>query len=263
MAERGETVGVVAARLGLTVRTLHHWDALGLASPSARTPGGYRSYDDADIARLRRVALLRDLGVPLDRIRTLLDGDAAARREELTARRRDLDERIRHLREVASAVDRLLEADASGPLLTADQVVEVFGVEWDPGWSAEARERWGDSAQWAEYAEHAAQRTPDDWRMLVGEMDGVFAAFAQAQHDGIDPESEQGIALAERHRAAMGAFFHCTVPMQVVLSRAFTDDPEYAAFFDRRSAGLGGWIRRAVEASARSQGVDPATAVWE
>ena len=69
MSDDGLPVGETAARLGLTVRTLHHWDEIGLASPAARTRAGYRLYTDADLERLRRIVVYRELGLDLDAIR--------------------------------------------------------------------------------------------------------------------------------------------------------------------------------------------------
>ena len=67
------TVGAVAALTGVSVRTLHHYDHIGLVVPSVRTPAGYRGYTDADIERLHLVLVYRSVGMPLDEIRTLLD----------------------------------------------------------------------------------------------------------------------------------------------------------------------------------------------
>ena len=67
------TVGAVATLTGVSVRTLHHYDHIGLVVPSVRTPAGYRGYTDADIERLHLVLVYRSVGLPLDEIRTLLD----------------------------------------------------------------------------------------------------------------------------------------------------------------------------------------------
>ncbi len=72
----GLTVGQTSARLGVTVRALHHWDEIGLARPSLRTAAGYRLYTAGDLERLHRVVVYRELGLSLDRIRAVID-DAA------------------------------------------------------------------------------------------------------------------------------------------------------------------------------------------
>jgi MerR family transcriptional regulator, thiopeptide resistance regulator len=68
-------IGELARETGLTVRTLHHYDQLGLLSPLSRTEGGHRSYTSSDVRRLHRIVALRGLGIPLEHIGTLLDGD--------------------------------------------------------------------------------------------------------------------------------------------------------------------------------------------
>lgn len=66
-------VGVVAERLGLSIRTLHHWDEAGLVSPTARSAGGFRLYTDQDVDRLRTVRRMKPLGFSLDEMKQLLD----------------------------------------------------------------------------------------------------------------------------------------------------------------------------------------------
>ena len=71
------TVGAVATLTGVSVRTLHHYDHIGLVVPSVRTAAGYRGYTDADIERLHLVLVYRSVGMPLDEIRALLDDPGA------------------------------------------------------------------------------------------------------------------------------------------------------------------------------------------
>lgn len=261
--EGGVTVGRAAAEIGVSVRTLHHWDEIGVAQPSGRNQSGYRSYLPVDIARLRRVVLLRDLGVPLARIPTLLTAPAAERRAELMARRRELGDTINRLEAVARSVDRLLEADEVGVLVPEDEREAVFGDDWNPTMAETARARWGDSAQWAEYAERSATRTADDWRALVGPMRDLVDELAEAKRAGVVAGSETANTLAERHRAALSEYFHCTPSMHVITGRLALTEPGMADTYDRTEPGLAAWLSEVIDANARSRGVDPETAVWE
>ncbi|PWD50676.1 MerR family transcriptional regulator [Serinibacter arcticus] len=257
------TVGVVARALGVSIRTLHHWDALGAVTPSTRSSGGYRAYLPADVACARRVLLLRDLGVPLAEIPGLLAATAAERRAELVRRRGELSERIARLQQVAADVEAVLAADERGVLLPAAEAAEVFGPGWDPGWSAAARERWGDTAQWAEYAERSAGRSAQDWSDVVHETREVLREMAQACGTGVGPGQKEAIALAERHRAAMGAHFHVTPSMHVVMGRLYASEPGFTAELEDLQEGLTSWLRDAIDAAARARGVDPEAARWE
>jgi len=259
----GVTVGEAARLVGATVRTLHHWDATGVVTPSARTAGGYRLYTPADVARLRRALLYRDLGVPLARVAVLLDAPTTQVRDELVRRRADVDARLARLRETAATVDRLLAATDSGLLLDPDEQAEVLGPGWDPAWVAQARARWGESVQWTQYAERAARMSADDWRHVAADAHTLTQDLAAARRAGVAPGSAEADALAERHREAMGLYFHCTPAMHVLLARMLADEPGYAQHLDAVEPGLATWLRDVVEAAARARGVDPDTATWE
>lgn len=258
-----QSVGAVARLLGVSVRTLHHWHHCGVAIPSSRTSSGYRTYSESDVARLRRVVLFRDLGVPLQRIPELLDADSAERRQELELRRAELAARIRHLQEVDEAVERLLRAEEQGILVPAAEQADLFGEQWDPGWSVQAREKWGNSAQWAEYAERSATRTESDWREVSASMQEATDAAAEAVRNGVQPGSERAHAIAEQHRQIMSEYFHCTHSMHVLIACGYVSEPGLRAYYEQAERGLSVWLKQAIDANARTQGVDPERAVWE
>lgn len=263
MGGRAMTVGAVASCVGVTVRTLHHWDEIGLAGPSERTAAGYRIYTAADIARIHRVLVYRELGVSLEEIAQLLEADAETATESLLQQRDRLRERIRKLERMAEALDRMAEARQEGVLLSADKQVAIFGDDWQPSWAGQARERWGDTRQWAQFAERAAERTAEDWRLVTEEVRALNTDLVEALRAGIEPGSREANALAERHRASMGVYFDCTHSMQVILGQTNVDDPGFRAHYDGLAPGLAVWLRDVISANARAHGVDPGTAVWE
>ncbi|WP_153032931.1 MerR family transcriptional regulator [Amycolatopsis sp. YIM 10] len=258
----GLTVGRAASLVGVSVKTLHHWDGIGLVRPSGRTFAGYRVYSDEDIARIHRVLVYRELGFPLAEIGRILDDPDADAQEHLRRQREELVERISRLREMVTAVDRMMMASRSGMRLTAEEQVEIFGDHWEPSWVEEAEERWGESAQWAQYAERAAARTPQDWKEIAAAADALHADLGAAKRAGVVPGSEAANALAERHRAQQSKYFDCTLSMHVCLGRTFADDPGFAAFYDEFAPGLAVWLRDVIFANAEANGVDPETAEW-
>lgn len=99
------TVGQAAGRLGVTVRSLHHWDEIGLAGPSSRSTAGYRgSYAENDLDRLRRIVLYRELGLELESIRSILDDPSADIVTTLRAQQTQLAERIQRLNESSAMI---------------------------------------------------------------------------------------------------------------------------------------------------------------
>src|ERR687886_1734943 len=95
MTETRMRIGDVAAATGVTVRTLRHYDELGLLVPSERTEAGYRLYDDADLQRLYRILALRRMGFGLDAIAAVLDGDKGDPRPAVRRHLAHVEERLR------------------------------------------------------------------------------------------------------------------------------------------------------------------------
>lgn len=255
-------VGAVAGLLGVSVRTLHHWHQVGVAVPSGRSGAGYRLYSEADVARLRRVLLFRDLGVPLQSIPALLGARAAVRRQEMEGRRAELAVKIRHLQELDREVERLLAADEQGILLPEAEEEDAFGEGWDSSWTSAARERWADSPQWAEYTERSAARTAEDWRVVASAMQSVTERLAEAKRDAVLPGSKRANALAEKHREVMSEYFHCTHSMHVLIARRYVAEPGFLQYYESLEPGLAVWLKQAIDANARAAGVDPETATW-
>ncbi|WZH37854.1 MAG: MerR family transcriptional regulator [Microbacterium enclense] len=263
MGERGMPVGETAARLGLTVRTLHHWDEIGLARPAGRSAAGYRLYTDDDLERLRRVVVYRELGLDLDAIRAVLDepgGDVAA---QLRVQRAQLAHRIDQLQELDEDLERMIEAQERGILLSDDDQRATFGPGWDTRWPGEARDAYGASPQWQQYAERSASRSADDWAAVMQSVSALDAELGAAVDAGTAPGDLAADSLVERHREVFSQYFPLTRQMQVHLGRMYAADPRFAAHYDAIRPGLAVWLRDAIEASARAHGIDPDTARWE
>ncbi|MFE1548915.1 MerR family transcriptional regulator [Streptomyces sp. NPDC058718] len=259
----GLTVGQVSARLGVTVRALHHWDEIGLAPPSLRTAAGYRLYTADDLERLHRIVVYREIGLGLDKIRVVLDDSTADVPGALRAQRTQVAERIARLQQLGAGLDRMIEAHERGLLLTVEQQAAIFGPQWDPEGPAQARQRYGDTTQWRQYAEHAASRGPEEWQAVADAMAGLDRALGEAMDAGVAPGSPEANRLVERHREVFASYFPLTRQMQVCLGRMYEADPGFAAHYDGIRAGLAAWFRRLVDADARAHGIDPDTATWQ
>ena len=266
------TVGRVADLVGVSVRTLHHWDAIGLVRPSGRSWSGYRLYDADDVARIHRVLVYRELGLALAQIGEILDDPSVDPREHLQRQRTLLEERIRRLERTARAVDEMIERtdmtdttgqDRHAAPLSPEEQARIFGTDWDPAYQDEARERWGGTDAWAQSAARTRQWDAGQWQEVKDEVEALEAALAEALGRGVVPGSEEANALAERHRDTIDRHYDCTRSMQVVLARMYTEDPRFAAHYDERAEGLAAFVRQVIEENARTHGVDPETATWE
>jgi DNA-binding transcriptional MerR regulator len=264
--DRTLTVGRVADLVGISVRTLHHWDQIGLVVPGERTWSDYRLYSSQDVARIHRVLVYPELGLSLMEIGRILDDPQVDPREHLIRQRHLIAERIHRLERTARAVDEMIERTTMNDTditLSPEEQVRIFGKDWDPAWRDEARERWGDTPQGAESMRRTRDFTPEDWQRVKDETDSVNTALAEAQAAGVQPGSPEANALAERHRASIAQHYDCTHSMQVLLGRLYTQDERFTATYDAVAPGLAAWLSTVIDENARAHGVDPATATWE
>src|SRR5450759_5132315 len=140
------TVGQVAGQLGITVRTLHHYEQIGLLVPSERTAAGYRLYTNEDITRLQHVVVYRRLGFALGEIAVLLEEQAAADSDavvgHLRRQREAVMSRLDEMGNLVMAIDLALEKEMSGDKLTKQEQKELFGDGFSDEYAEEAEPRW-------------------------------------------------------------------------------------------------------------------------
>ncbi|MEU6870679.1 MerR family transcriptional regulator [Streptomyces sp. NPDC088190] len=245
-------VGQVAGFAGVTVRTLHHYDGIGLLSPSGRSRAGHRRYDDGDLDRLQQILFYRELGFPLDEIAVLLDDPRADPREHLRRRHQLLSDRIAELRRMAEAVETAMEARRMGINLTPEEKFEVFGGKDPEEHAEEAEARWGGTAEYAESQRRAARYTKDDWKRMQAEVAEWGAAYDALMADGEPATGERAMDLAEAHRLHIGTWFYeCTAEMHRGLGEMYVSDERFRAFYDSMRPGLAEHLRDAMEANAR------------
>ncbi|MCM2577659.1 MerR family transcriptional regulator [Streptomyces meridianus] len=245
------SVGQVAGFAGVTVRALHHYDEIGLLTPSARSRAGHRRYDAADLDRLQRILFYRDLGFPLDEVAVLVDDPQADPQEHLRRRLALLAGRIEQLQKMAAAVEHAMEAQKMGIALTPEEKFEVFGDHDPDRYDEEARRRWGGTDPYRESQRRAAARTKEDWLRIKAEADENVRGFVALMEAGAAPDCEEAMDLAEEHRQQICRnFYDCDHEMHTGLAEMYVSDHRFTAVYDEARPGLAAYLREAVLANA-------------
>lgn len=246
------TVGELARRSGVSVRTLHHYDEIGLVLPSARNSAGYRVYGQRDLERLQRVLAYRELGFPLEQIGPLLDDPDLDTVTHLRRQHEIAAGQATRLREVLAALERTMEAHRMGIRLTPEELFEVFGDDDPTQHAAEAEQRWGDTDAYQQSRERTSRYGKADWERIRSDGERDLAAYAAAYAAGLPADSEQAMDAAEAHRRSIDrAFYDCSREMHVGLGEMYVSDPRFAATYDRVAPGLAAYVRDAIAANAR------------
>ncbi|MFI9403334.1 MerR family transcriptional regulator [Nocardia sp. NPDC052316] len=200
--ERVWKVGELATEAGLTVRTLHHYDRIGLVCPAERTSSGHRLYTVGDVERLYQVLALRQLGLGLDQIADLLAGTVAMT-QVLSAHRDFLAAQLAAIQELHALVAALAATAQSRPDASADHFLELirrtvmvddtfkeYFTEAQVTQLAQRREELG---------EQHIRQAEADWVELIGKVDAAISA-------GMDPASPEAQKLAARWMGLLEGF---------------------------------------------------------
>jgi DNA-binding transcriptional MerR regulator len=250
-AEVSYSVGQVAGFAGITVRTLHHYDDIGLLAPSERNHAGHRRYSDTDLDRLQQILFYRELGFPLEEVAALLDDPDADPREHLRRQHELLTARIEKLQKMAEAVEHAMEARTMGINLTPEEKFEVFG-DYDPDqYQDEVQERWGNTDAYRQSQQRAATYTKEDWQRIQREYDEVNQRFVALMEAGEPADSPAAMDAAEEARLWMSRnHFECGYEMHTCLGEMYVSDERYTRNIDKAKPGLAVYMRDAILANA-------------
>ncbi len=247
----GYTVGRVAELSGVTIRTLHHYDEIGLLSPGGRSASGYRLYEETDLDRLRHILFYRELGFDLKEISTIMDDPNTDLLGHLRRQRGLLVERIERLNAMVDAIDYEMEARTMDIRLTQEERFEVFGEFRPEDYAEEAERRWGETESYKESQRRVSKYNKEDWQRLKAEEEEIRARLAAAFEAGLAPESEEAMAAAEAHRQHIGRWFYeCSYEMHRGLTDMYVSDERFRSNYDTRTPGLAAFIREAAHANA-------------
>jgi len=245
----GYTVGKVADLSGVTIRTLHHYDEVGLLSPGGRSAAGYRIYEDSDLERLQRILFYRELGFTLDEISTILDDPHTDALGHLRRQRKLLAGRIDRLSAMVDAIDYEMEARSMDIPLTPQERLEVFGEFRPEDYAEEAEQRWGEA--YKESQRRVSSYSKEYWQQLKAEEQEIRAHLAAALDAGLAPDSEEAMAAAEAHRQHISRWFYeCTYEIHRGLTEMYVSDERFRSKYDTQTPGLADFIRQAALANA-------------
>jgi MerR family transcriptional regulator, thiopeptide resistance regulator len=243
-------VADVARMSGVSIRALHHYDAIGLLVPTGRTEAGYRLYTDKDLLRLQQIVIGRELGFSLEEIKQSLDDPRFDQRQALVEQRQRLEAKARALDEMLRAVDAALAVVGHDPQGGTMDMKELFGGFDPAAHEAEVEQRWGGPAL-EESKRRVKKYTADDWKQQQAEAGTIYADAAVLMQKGVDPTSPAAVAVAERHRLSIDKWFYpCSHAMHAGLADMYEADERFRASIDKAGDGLTTFLAAAIRANA-------------
>jgi MerR family transcriptional regulator, thiopeptide resistance regulator len=216
-------IGEVARASGLTVRTLHHYDAIGLLVPSERSEAGYRLYSDGDVRRLYRILALRGMGFPLEEIAATLVREGEDPRAAVRRHLERIDGQLRLAGQLRARLTRILDVLDRTDEPSGDQFIDAIEVmtRMERYYTPEQLEQLGKRAE--ALGDAGMQRAQDDWAALIADVEAERAA-------GTDPADARLDPLVERWTELIGQFTGGDPGIKASLQAMYdTEGPERAS----------------------------------
>ena len=239
-----KTVHEVAQLAGVSVRTLRHYDKIGLLRPAARTQAGYRLYGDADLERLQQILLFRELEFPLKDIKRILDSPGFNHERALDQQIELLELKREHLGNLIGLARQLKEEGG------AAMDFKAFDTSKMDEYARRAKESWGDTPEWSDYERRNAGRTAGENQALGDELMALFAPFGRMAREGADPAGEQARSQAKLIQDFISEHYYaCSNEVFAQLGQAYGSGGEFTRNIDAAAgAGAADFAARAVAA---------------
>jgi DNA-binding transcriptional MerR regulator len=228
---------------GVSVRTLHYYDEIGLLRPSAVGDNGYRHYDDEAVLRLQQILFYRELGLGLSDIRAILDRPDFDLLAALQLHRQALQDRARRLADLINTVDSTI-LHLTGELdMSKKQLFAGFSEEDEKRYQQEAREQYGaeevDASykRWNSYTAHKKEQ-------IKAEGGAIYMDFVAAMDKGAaSPEVQRIVARWHQH---LRYFYEPSVERLMGLGQLYVDNPDFARNFRELHPDLPEFMREAI-----------------
>lgn len=238
--EKTYTVHEAAKLAGVTVKTLHHYDRIGLLCPAVDEENGYRRYGARELERLQQILFFRELDFPLREIKAMLDHPGFDGKAALLAQRDMLTARKTHMEGLIALIDDILK----GEIQMDFKAFDTKEIEDQKNkYKTEVEQRWGHTDAYKESAQKTASYGKNEWDNVLGGMEDLMARFAELRTG--DPASAEAQALAAQWQQYItDHFYTCTKEILAGLAQMYICDERFKANIDRHGEGTAAFMAK-------------------
>lgn len=230
---------------GVSVRTLHYYDEIGLLKPSfVDEQNGYRFYDENALLRMQEILFFRELDFPLKNIIDILSSSDYDKQKAFSKQKNLLLLKKKRLEHLISVLEKAEKGDFTMDMNALNNnELEMTRKKY----AKEAKEKWGNTNAYKESEKRTASYSSKEWNMIGSGMDDIFSAFAQCVKDGIEPTSTVALTLVENWKNYISEhFYHCTKEILSGLGQMYVADERFKANLDKYGEGTAEFMSKAI-----------------
>lgn len=229
---------------GVSVRTLHYYDEIGLLKPAyVEERTGYRYYDEACLERMQEILFYRELDFPLKNIYELLSSPGYDKQKALEQQKRLLVLKKERLERLIDALDK---AGKGEYVMTAFDNKEY--EETRKKYEKEVKERWGETAAYKEHQEKTKGYSKENWQDANAGLDNILEEFAQCKAGGATPDSKEALDLVKKlQNHITEQYYTCTNEILAGLGQMYVADERFRKNIDKHGEGTAEFVSEAIE----------------
>lgn len=228
---------------GVSIRTLHHYDEIGLLSPSQKTPAGYRLYSAADLEKLQQILFFKELGFSLKTIKEIIQSPSFDRHEALQIQKKLLLEKRARLDKMIDLIEKTIKHEKGEIEMSNKEKFAGFDFSHNP-YEQEARERWGDEAVDQSNA-RLAKMSKEEQKQMGEQMNAIYRKLAHLKDN--PPESEEAqAAIGEWFTFLNGTVGNYSLAAFKGLGEMYVSDERFTKNIDEFGDGLAKFMRDAM-----------------
>lgn len=241
----GYTVKELSALAKVSVRTLHHYDQVGLLKPESRSEAGYRYYGKKELLRLQQILFYRELDYPLHEIKDILDKEEFDLLASLEFHKKQLEARAEQVKKLLATIDKtIVELKNNQEMMTDKELYEGFTEEQAKAYRKEAAERWGEERV-ALSEEKLRKLGPEAWAELKKQGEVVTQELAVLMNQ--DPASTAVQTAIAKHYAYIGQFYEVTEDIYRGLGKMYVEDERFFAYYEKFRKGLAAFVNEGIQ----------------
>lgn len=238
----------VAQLAKISVRTLHHYDEIGLLSPRSISSAGYRQYTDHELERLQQILFFKEIGFSLQQIKGMLDSPDFDRKRALIAHKTLLIEKKQRFEKLIHTVDKTIQSIQGGMEMSQNEMFEGFDMtrieEHKQKYAAEARNKYGE-AMMDKVEERTDAYTKNDWAGIMANWETIYQKVIAAMDRGAADHDVQK-AIGELRQHITNHFYDCTPEIFRGLGELYVADERFTKNIDQYKEGLAVFLRDAM-----------------
>jgi DNA-binding transcriptional MerR regulator len=233
------TVNQLAQLAGVSVRTLHHYDAIGLLKPAGHRRNGYREYGEPELLRLQQILFFRELDFPIAEIVRILSSATFDFSRALRDHRAMIELKRKRLTGLLKTIDRTIhKLERKTPMDQQDmkELYDTFGEDAIKQYADEVKQRWGNTEAYKQSMERASKMTKADYEKYKADADVFMKKVAETMDNGATSPEFQ--ALIAEHFKALSTWYEPNFEMYRGLAKMYVEDPRFAAYYENYRTGL-------------------------